>query len=406
MKLPSRAERTKATRTSLIAIGVLSSFVILFAFQNCSPVLPLDGVVDASSIAVRATATPASGTLPGITTTGGYTGSPYDGTCVSDFASNNMAQAGTDVPGGNLLAFNYSDGHAAFWNLSAGNVSKAQVCIIAAGWSVQAVGDFNGDLNPDILWRDAAGNSVVWLMRGSTRIATALVATVSPALNIEGVADFDGDGKDDILLRDASNNFTILQMNGTSAPTVVPLSTASSAAEKLTEIGSYYDPTAGKRKIALFFNDLMVWYMNGTAVASKVALPSGATTTTTTSGGVTTTSTYKILGIGDFNGDYNSDLLIQDNSTMNLTLRALTFNTTSSSLAIYGDSALIAPPPATWTLQGVQRINGDIFSDWVWIVSGGTLPVLGYTPVSNSPGALSSIGSIRAGWTFFKYTHR
>jgi hypothetical protein len=407
MKFSKNDERAKAVRTTLVTIGVLASLVILFAFQNCAPVLPLDGVVDSSSIAVRATATPSSGLTPGAASGGGtYTGSPYDGTCVSDFASNNMAQAGTDVPGGNLLAFNSADGHAAFWNLSSGAVAKAQVCIIGAGWTVQAIGDFDGDLNPDIMWRDASGNVVVWLMRGSTRIATALVATVDSKFTVEGVADFNGDGKNDILLRNASNNFEILQMNGSAAPTVIALSAASNSSEHLMEIGSYYDPTSGKRKIALFFNDLMVWYMNGTSIASKASLPSGATTTSVTLNGVTTTSTYTILGVGDFNGDYNSDLLLQDNATMNLTLRALTFNTTTSSLAIYGDSPLIAPAPATWSLQSVQRINGDIFSDWVWLVSGGANPVLGYTPIANSPSPLSSIGAVQTGWTFFKYVHR
>ncbi len=405
MKFSRKAERTMAARKSLIAISILVSVAVLFAFQNCAPVLPLDGVVDASSIAVRATATPSSGTSSVITPTGSYSGSAYDGTCVSDFASNNMAQAGVDVPGGSLLAFNNPDGHAAFWNLSSGSVAKAQVCIIGAGWAVQAVGDFDGDLNPDILWRDPSGNMVVWLMRGSSRIATALVAKVDTTFNVEGVADFNGDGKDDILLRDANNNFKILQMNGTSSPTIIDLSTASSAGEHLLEIGSYYDPTAGKRKIALFFNDLMVWYLNGTAIANKVSLPTGATKTTTSTGGVTSTSTYAILGIGDFNGDANSDLLIQDSATMNLTMRSLTFNTASSSLAIFGDSSLIGPPPASWTLLSVQRVNGDIFSDWVWTVSGGATPVLAYTPVTTSPGTLSSIGSIRTGWTFFKYSH-
>lgn len=392
----------ETARTSLIALSMLASFVILFAFQNCAPVLPLDGVVDASSLAIRATATPATGTNSGTGSGGGlYNGSTYDGSCVSDASSNTMAQQGTDSPGGRLLAFNSADGHAAFWNLSGGNVARAQVCMIATGWTVQAIGDFDGDLNPDVLWRDGSGHTVVWLMRGSTRISTALVATLPTTYNIEGVADFDGDGKDDLLVRDQNNVFKIIQMNGTSAPTIVALDSAVNASEHLLEVGSYYDPVAGKKKVALFFSDLMVWYMNGTSIASKKSLPTGATTTTTGS----TTSTYKILGVGDFNGDYNSDLLVQDNATLNLTIRALTYNSATSSFAIYGDSPLIAPAPASWTLQTVQRINGDIFSDWVWILSGGTYPTLGYTPVMNSPGALSSIGYIRTGWTFFKYTH-
>jgi hypothetical protein len=396
----------EATRTAAIATSVLASFVILAAFQNCSPVLPLDGVVDASSIAVRPTATPGGTPPTGIGTGSVYTGPQYDGVCTSSFADDPMALDGTDVAGGGLVAFNDSSGRAAFWSLSNGALSRGSVCYMnISGYTVQAIGDFDGDLNQDVLWRQSStGNAVVWLMRGASRLQTAMVATIASTYNIEGTADFDGDGKDDLLLRDTSNGLVVMQMNGVNAPTSVSLGGTLTSAQSLTDISTYFDPAAGKKKIALFFKDSgatlgrLVWYMNGTSVANQATLPSGFTTTGT--------STYDILGVGDFNGDYVADFLLQDRSTKNLRIRYAVYNSAGPTFAVYGDSAENLPPPAAWAFQGVQRINGDIYSDWLWIVSGGSFPTLGYTPVVNTPAALNSIGYIRSGYSLFKYSHR
>ena len=39
---------------------------------------------------------------------------------------------------------------------------------IWTGWAITGVGDFNGDGNADVLWRDFSGNEVIWFMSGST----------------------------------------------------------------------------------------------------------------------------------------------------------------------------------------------------------------------------------------------
>lgn len=392
----------------LLPLALVAGCVLLFAFQNCAPQLPLDGVVSNTSASTRATASPTPN-LSGIGSNGTYTGSVYDGQCDDSATDDAMALTGNDIPAGTLVAFNYSGTtKAAFWNLSSGAIAHATVCTMnLSGYSVQAIGDFNGDLNKDILWRNASGQVIIWLMRGATRLQTALVGTISTAYNIEGVADIDGDGKEDIIVRDGSNNFAYVPMNGVSsfgAP--VSLSTVSSSNIHLSEIGFYVDPSTGLKKRAFFFKDagsstnLPVWFLNGSTVSAQT-LPTGLVTLDSSGAA----ANFTVMGFGDFNGDGNTDLFLQNTSSTNYMLRYLTYNSGTGDMALLGDSGLYLAASAAWVFQGDTNIAGDLFSDWTWVVNGGTYPLLAFTPIANST-TLSSIGYIRPGYTFFKYTHR
>jgi hypothetical protein len=48
---------------------------------------------------------------------------------------------------------------------------RLSTAIIARGvhtaWSIAQTGDFNGDGNSDILWRNTDGNNEIWFMNGS-----------------------------------------------------------------------------------------------------------------------------------------------------------------------------------------------------------------------------------------------
>jgi hypothetical protein len=48
-------------------------------------------------------------------------------------------------------------------------------------WSIALTGDYNGDGMSDLLWRDNAGNTVIWFMNGVT------VPTAAPVGNIPTV---------------------------------------------------------------------------------------------------------------------------------------------------------------------------------------------------------------------------
>jgi len=78
-------------------------------------------------------------------------------------------------------------------------------------WEIVGTGDFNGDGKTDILWRDtqSAGHIAVWFMDGTTMTSAVLTDPPAfPLLNweIQAVGDYDGDGKPDLLWRDQKNS--------------------------------------------------------------------------------------------------------------------------------------------------------------------------------------------------------
>jgi hypothetical protein len=90
-----------------------------------------------------------------------------------------------------------------------------------ASWTIAGVGDFNGDGDADLLWQNANGTISEWLMRGSTVIDShAITYGGTPVVAGAGwkpveIGDFNGDGNSDILWRNNSTGqLNEMLMNG------------------------------------------------------------------------------------------------------------------------------------------------------------------------------------------------
>jgi len=65
------------------------------------------------------------------------------------------------------------------------------VTYISSDWNIAGIGDFNGDGDADILWRNSTtGEVYIWLMNGTTLTSSGSLGYVSSDWSVQGVGDF------------------------------------------------------------------------------------------------------------------------------------------------------------------------------------------------------------------------
>ncbi len=97
----------------------------------------------------------------------------------------------------------------AYWGVHGGRqIQVATLAVISTDWHVVGIGDFDGDGESDILWRNDNGAVAVWLMNGFQTKAAQILSVVSTDWHVVGTGDFDGDGRSDILISTATAGAT------------------------------------------------------------------------------------------------------------------------------------------------------------------------------------------------------
>jgi hypothetical protein len=241
----------------------------------------------------------------------------------------------------------------------------------SASWSINAISDFTGDHQADIVWRNAAdGQLNLWTMNGSViansaPITDSLGHIVRPGASwsIAGDGDFNADTRNDLLWRNTDNSVVLWTMNGstitssafvTSAGTRVQVG-ASWTIAGIGDVNGDGDSDVVWRNSTT--NELVGWLMNGSTVTSSGHFTSAGTA-------VNPDASWSLAGVGDFNLDGNADLLWRS-SNGTLAEWLLNGSTITSSEQITFNGSRVQPD-ATWKMIEVGDFNGDGRSDLLW----------------------------------------
>lgn len=216
------------------------------------------------------------------------------------------------------------------------------VPLFVPSWQAQSFGDFDGDGNSDVFWRDRkTGENAVAFAAAFRR---ALPTVASQTWQVVGAGDFDGDDRSDLLWRNFATGANAIWRSADLA-TPMSVNTVADLAWKIQAVGDFN----GDGKSDVFWRNVKT----GANVYWKSA-------NATTQQGVTGVSNldWKVVGVGDFNGDRRDDIVWRNGRTG---ANAIWLSANGST-----QKAVSTVTNLDWQVGAVGDYDGDGFSDLMW----------------------------------------
>jgi hypothetical protein len=223
-------------------------------------------------------------------------------------------------------------------------------------WKMATFGDFNGDGKMDIFWRHATtGENYIYLMDGTSIIGEGYIRTVADLNWGPDAGDFNGDGKTDIFWRnDATGENYVYLMDGLSIVGEGYLRTVADLGWYVAGIGDFNGD--GKADL-VWRNDGQgpergqnyIYMMDGTTIINEGYLRTVAD------------MSWDIAGVADFDGDGRADILWRNFATGEnylYPMAGLAIRSTEGYLRTVADQ--------TWRVVAVGDFNGDGRADILW----------------------------------------
>jgi hypothetical protein len=221
-------------------------------------------------------------------------------------------------------------------------------------------GDFSRDGHPDLVWRhDFSGENVVWLMNGVDLVSGTFT---NPSIladdrwKIVGTNDFNADGQSDLLWRHTSSGENVVWlMNGVNLVSGT-FTTPSALTDVRWRMVGTGDFNGDYRPDILWRHDVsgenVLWYMNGTELVSG----------TFTNPPSLPDTNWKMAGVSDFNGDNHPDIVWHHQVSGEVVLWYMN----GANLVSGTFTSPSSLPDTQWRIMAVADFNSDQKPDLVW----------------------------------------
>lgn len=253
-----------------------------------------------------------------------------------------------------------STGTVALWQMQGSTRVNSGLLESATGWSIQKVGDFDGDSQDDLYWRSTNGGTAVFLLSGTTRLEGALGPNIPLEWQLQFVSDLDADGKDDLIWRnEQTGTVGLWLMDGLQSSSTRAIEAG--LGWRVEQVADFNGDGKADLLCRHINNDVAVALMDGLTTTQFInLLPVG--------------QEWKVEQATDFNGDGKADLLWRSESLQSAAIWLI--DGTATTVGFLKDSngadlkKAYSGIDAGWKIQGTLERN---LTSKPFSISGATL---------------------------------